>query len=101
MFQLPRFRNAYLFQRPINMRWGENKLTALCKEEIGVEPKVGDAFLFYNRKQDSLKLFFRDHQGPNDVQKLLTRGGFMLPAPVDGQAFTKIVPSLIPRLFSR
>ena len=51
MFQLlPRFRNAYLFQRPINMRWGEKKLTALCNEEIGVEPKVGDAFLFYNSK---------------------------------------------------
>ncbi len=102
MFQLlPRFRNAYLFQRPINMRWGEKKLTALCKEEIGVEPQVGDAFLFYNGKKDSLKLFFRDHQGPNEVQKLMPRGGFMLPAPVDGKAFIKIVPSLIPRLFSR
>jgi|SRR5450631_1794201 len=101
MFNLPTFRKAYLFQKPISMRWGEKKLTALCKESLGVEPAVGVAFVFFNRKQDSLKLFFRDHRGPNDVQKWMPRGGFLLPAPVEGKDFVAIVPTLVPRLFSR
>lgn len=101
MFRLPVFKKAYLFQKPINMRWGEKKLTALCKESLGAEPKVGDAYLFFNRKQDSLKLLFRDHLGLNDVQKMMPRGGFLLPAPVEGKDFVRITPTLVQRLFSR
>ena len=97
MFNLPTFRKAYLCQKPISMRWGEKKLTALCKESLGVEPAVGVAFVFFNRKKDSLKLFFRDHRGPNEVQKWMPRGGFCS-RPLLRIA---IVPTLVPRLFSR
>jgi hypothetical protein len=101
MFNLPSFRNAYLCQKPINMRWGDKKLTAMCKESLGVEPTPGVAFLFFNRKKDSLKLFFRDQRGPNDVQKWMPRGGFLLPTSVEGKDFIPIAPTLVPRLFSR
>lgn len=98
MFLLPPFRHAYLLQKPINMRWGDKKLTDLCKQVIGIEPKVGDAFLFFNRKRDSLKLLFRDPTESNDIQKWMPRGGFMLPAPVEGQDFIKIAPKLVQKL---
>lgn len=101
MFTLPVFRNVYLFQKPINMRWGEKKLRQLCQQDSGVEPGVGNAFLFFNAKRDSLKLFFRDDLGSNDIQKQMPRGGFMLPAPIVGQDFVKIAPALVPKLFGR
>ncbi|HEV2702906.1 MAG TPA: IS66 family insertion sequence element accessory protein TnpB [Steroidobacteraceae bacterium] len=101
MFELPTFRKAYLLQTPVNMRWGEKKLTELCMRDIGVEPKIGDAFLFFNAKRDSLKLFFHDRLGSNDLQKHLPRGGFMLPAPIAGQAYVEIAPTLVRRLFGR
>ena len=38
MFQIPDVQNVYLYQKPISMRWGEKKLTAPCKEEMGIDP---------------------------------------------------------------
>ena len=83
------------------MRWGEKKLMNLCKNIIGIEPKVGDAFLFFNTARDSLKLFFRDPTGPNEVQKRMPRGRFLLPAPIEGQKIVKIAPKLVQTLFER
>lgn len=97
MFKLPTFRQAYLLQTPINMRWGEKKLMDLCKNTIGMDPKVGDAFLFFNRERDSLKLFFRDPTGPNDVQKRMPRGGFLLPAPIEDSSLSKFRQSSFKR----
>jgi hypothetical protein len=101
MFDLPKFKKAYIYQRPINMRWGENKLVQLYEQHLGVEPRIGDAVLFVNARRDCLKLFFRDALGSNEMQKLLPRAGFMLPVPIAGQPFGEIAPSLVPRLFSR
>jgi hypothetical protein len=101
MFDLPKFKKAYLYQKPINMRWGKNKFVQLYVQHLGVEPQIGDALLFFNAKRDCLKLFFRDAVGSNELQKIVPRGGFVLPAPVTGQAFIPIVPSLVKRLFSR
>jgi hypothetical protein len=83
------------------MRWGERKLTALCLQEIGITPKVGDAFLFFSARRDELKLFFRDDTGSNELQKKLPRGGFVLPAASAGVRFTKIAPQILEHLFRR
>jgi IS66 Orf2 like protein len=96
-----RFRNVYLFQQPISMRWGERKLAAVCEQHLGVGPKIGDAFVFWNRKRDQLKIFYRDEMGSNDMSKRMPAGGFVLPAPNDGEHFVKLSPKLIPRIFSR
>jgi IS66 Orf2 like protein len=101
MLDLPKFKKAYLYQRPINMRWGENKFVLLYEQELGVQPQMGEALLFFNAKRDCLKLFFRDALGSNELQKIMPRGGFMLPAPIAGQAFVEITPSLVQRLFIR
>ncbi len=41
MFQIPNAGSAYLYQKPINMRWGEKKLTQLCLDEMGIDPGAG------------------------------------------------------------
>jgi transposase len=90
MFQIPSAGSVYLYQKPINMRWGEKKLTQLCRDEMGIDPRAGGAFLFYNSKRDQLKLFFLDHTGSQEFQKWMPRGGFLLPAPRDGEQFVKV-----------
>jgi hypothetical protein len=42
MFQIPNAGSVYLYQKPINMRWGEKKLTQLCRDEMGIDPRAGD-----------------------------------------------------------
>jgi hypothetical protein len=55
MFQIPDVQNVYLYQKPISMRWGGKKLTALYKEEMGIDPGNGGVFLFYNSKRERVK----------------------------------------------
>jgi hypothetical protein len=88
-----------LYQKPINMRFGEKKLTQLCSQELGREPKTNEVFLFYNTKRDTLKLFWRDKNGSQEIVKTLPRGGFMLPAPKDGEAFVTLARSKLESVF--
>jgi IS66 Orf2 like protein len=101
MLDLPKFKKAYLYQRPINVRWGENKFVLLYEQERGVKLQTGEALLFFNAKRYCLKLFFRDALGSSELQKIMPRGDFLLPAPIAGPTFVEIIPSLVQRLFSR
>jgi hypothetical protein len=83
------------------MRWGERKLTEVCKDHLQIVPEIGDAFLFFNRKRDTLKLFYRDEMGSSELSKLMPKGGFILPAPMESEMFVKISPKLVPRVFGR
>jgi transposase len=89
----------HLYQKPINMRFGEKKLTQLCRQELGREPKINELFLFYNPKRDTLKLFWHDGNGSQEIVKTLPRGGFMLPAPKDGEAFATLARSKLDSVF--
>lgn len=88
-----------LYQKPINRRFGEEKLTQLCCEELGREPKTNELFLFYNTRRDTLKLFWHDGNGSQEIVKTLPRGGFMLPAPKDGEAFVTLARSKLKSVF--
>jgi hypothetical protein len=98
LFPIPDVPYIHIYQKPINMRWGETKLTALCRQE-GIDPEEGGVFLFYNAKRDQLKLLFRDETGWQEIQRGVARGGFMLPAPEPGQAFAKIDRRKLSSLF--
>ena len=101
MLKLPKFRAVYLFQQPVSMRWGEKKLTQVCQQEMGIEPKVGDAFLFFNARRNEMKLLFRDEDGSNLFQKWMPRGGFMLPAPSEAERVTRLAPNILESLFRK
>jgi transposase len=93
------FGRIQLYQKPISMRFGERKLTQLCRQELGREPKTNELFLFYNTKRDTLKLFWRDGNGSQEITKALPRGGFILPAPKDGEAFVTLARSKLESVF--
>jgi hypothetical protein len=56
MFQIPSAGSVYLCQRPINMRWGEKKLTQLCRDEMGIDPRAGGVASCYRRRETERSL---------------------------------------------
>lgn len=87
MFQIPNVKKIYLYPKPIPMNFGETKLTQICRDEMGIDPEDGSVFLFFNRKQDQIKLFFLDETGSQQFAKLLPKGGFLLPLAEPGEKF--------------
>ena len=78
-----------LYQKPISMRFGERKLTQLCCQELGREPKTNEIFLFYNTKRDTLKLFWRDGNGSQEIAKTSPRGGLCCPPPAKAKRLSR------------
>ena len=79
IIDLPYVKFINMYTKPINMQWGEGKLKEICKQEMKIEPKIGEVFLFFNKAMDKLKLFFVDYDGTQEIMKVLPKGGFMLP----------------------
>ncbi|MGH8318530.1 MAG: IS66 family insertion sequence element accessory protein TnpB [Steroidobacteraceae bacterium] len=70
-----------MFQKPISMRSGERKLLEICRSELKRDPRVNELFVFfYNGKRDTLKLFWLDGTGSQELSKSIPRGGLLLPA---------------------
>jgi hypothetical protein len=88
-----------MYLKPINMGWGETKLSQICLQEMDIDPKAGGVFLFFNKKQDQMKLFYLDQDGSQEFMKMLPRGGFMLPAPKPGESYVKIGREKLNSLF--
>src|SRR6185312_16878981 len=82
--------SIHLYQKPISMRFGERKLIEICHSALNREPRVNELFLFYNRTRDTLKLFWLDGTGSQEVSKSVPRGGFLLPAPKLGEKFVTL-----------
>jgi hypothetical protein len=99
MLQLPNVKFVHLYLLPINIRWSEARLIELCKTEMGLDPKQGGVYLFFNRKKDQMKLFFLDDAGSQELLKVLPKGGFLVPAPKEGEKFVKIATSKLNSLF--
>lgn len=93
------FGAIHLYQKPISMRFGEKKLLEICRYELKREPKVNELFLFYNSKRDTLKLFWLDETGSQELSKAMPRGGFLLPAPKAGETFVELQRSKLSNLF--
>jgi hypothetical protein len=93
------FTSINLYQKPIDSRWGAKKLTAICRTELKREPEIHELFLFYNSSKDTLKLFWRDRNGTQDISRILRRGGFLLPAPKSGESFVQLDRKVLDSLF--
>lgn len=37
MLSIPDVKYVYLYPHPINMKWGEKKLSEICKNEMGID----------------------------------------------------------------
>lgn len=90
MLNLPKVMFVYLYPFPIDIRLTDKRLIEICTKEMGIDPRFGGVFLFFNRKKDQMKLFFLDDTGSQEIQKQLPNGGFMVPIPQDGEKFVKL-----------
>lgn len=89
-----------IYLKPVSMRWGETKLRAFCRDELGLEPDPFTAFLFTNKARDCLLLYSADSTGDQVLIKKLEKGAFLLPAaPPDGAPFVTMTYKMLPRLF--
>jgi len=97
---VPRQINRVLvYPKPISMRWRETKLRSFCADTLGEEPRPDTAFLFTNKKQDTLLLYFMAEHGDQILMKKLDRGAFLVPTAEPGAAFVTMRRSALPRLF--
>jgi hypothetical protein len=53
MFQIPNAGSVNLYQKPINMHWGERKLTQLCRDEMDSIRTRADCSFFITQKETS------------------------------------------------
>jgi hypothetical protein len=98
---IPRqIKKVLVYPKPINMRWGATKLRSFCTDTLGVEPEPDTAFLFTNKKQDTLLLYLVAEDGDQTITKKLDRGAFLVPtAKPDGPPFVTFRRSALSKLF--
>ena len=98
---IPRRINKVLIHpKPISMRWGATKLRSFCADTLGVEPEPDTAFLFTNKKQDTLLLYLVCEDGDQTLTKKLDKVAFLVPtAKPDGAPFVTMRRSALSKLF--
>lgn len=93
-------RRVVVYLTPISARLGHERLKALCRDTIGIEPDDTTAFIFTNKKRDTLLMYALDDVGDRVLMKKLDKGAFLLPAPDDTKKnFATLKPSMLHKLF--
>ncbi|MBK9000864.1 MAG: IS66 family insertion sequence element accessory protein TnpB [Myxococcales bacterium] len=103
MFDLlipPQIDTVLIYPKPVSMRWRATKLRSFCADTLGSEPQPDTAFLFTNKKQDTLLLYLVCENGDQTLTKKLDRGAFMVPTAKPGGApFVSMRRAALSRLF--
>lgn len=74
-------RRYFIYPRLVNINKSYDGLPGLIRNELdGVDPKNGDAFLFFNKKKSQIKILYWDGDGYVVSGKRLERGVFQVPA---------------------
>lgn len=79
MFSLSESLNYYLYPHYVRMNQGIECLYELIRSQAEVNPLGGDAFLFFSKKKDTVKILRWDVDGFILYQKRLEQGCFELP----------------------
>ena len=78
MFSLNEYISYYLYPRYIDMNKGIECLSELIRSQMNANPLSGDAFLFFGKKKDMVKVLRWDTDGFILYQKRLEEGTFEL-----------------------
>jgi transposase len=76
MIQITPHMRILVAVEPPDFRRGIDGLAQLCKEELKLDPFIGCAFVFRNRRATSIKVLVYDGQGFWLCQKRLSSGRF-------------------------
>ena len=80
----------YLYSPNVDMRKSFNGLHAIVQSEFQRDIRLGDLFLFLNRRLDRIKLLQWDRDGLVIWMKRLERGGFQRPRCAPGAAHVEM-----------
>jgi transposase len=70
---------VYLAAEPVDLRGSFDKLAAVTRNVLNLDPSCGALFLFSNRARNRLKALWWDSNGYIVLYKRLCRGSFTLP----------------------
>jgi transposase len=62
--------------KPVDFRYGIDRLTRVCREVLEADPFTGVLFIFINRRRTSIKILEFDGQGFWICKKRLSKGRF-------------------------
>lgn len=71
---------VYLATGPVDLRGAFDRLAAITRQVLSLDPASGALFLFTNRKRDRLKALWWDRNGYTILYKRLSKGTFPLPS---------------------
>lgn len=74
----------YLYAKNVDMRRSFDGLCGIVQSEFKKDVRLGDLFVFLNRRLDRLKLLYWDRDGLAIWMKRLERGTFQRPVAVPG-----------------
>lgn len=79
MFTLSTEHRYLLYSHATDMRKSFDSLSGLIKNELSINPRNGDVFLFINKNRDKIKLLHWSGASYTLYYKRLERGTFELP----------------------
>jgi transposase len=71
---------VYLATGPVDLRGAFDRLAAITKQVLSLDPASGALFLFLNKKRNRLKALWWDRNGYTILYKRLSKGTFPLPS---------------------
>ena len=80
----------FLCRKPVDFRYGFDRLAHLCKSMAGADPYGGNVFLFFNRSYTRAKIIYFDGSGSCLLWKRLEKGSFRPPVLAPGDEFAQI-----------
>lgn len=85
---IPHGVEVFVGLRPIDLRWGFDRLAGLVEEQMARSARSGAAFVFFGKRRTAVKVLFFDGTGLCLFYKRLDRGAFRLPEAFDPAATT-------------
>ncbi len=74
---------VYLAYGRVDLRGSVDRLSAITREVLKLDPDCGALFLFFNNRRNKLKALWFDRNGHVVLYKRLQKGSFAIPPPVD------------------
>jgi transposase len=91
MLAVPATTRVYLYMRDVDMRRSYDGLLAIVESEFTRDIRLGDYFLFINRRRDRIKILWWDRDGLAIFMKRLEAGSIQKPSVADDGAKSLII----------
>ena len=83
----------FLYTKKVDGRWGMDRLAHVVESRIGLEPRSGALFVFFNKSMSRVRIFYYDGSGSCLFYKRLEKGIFKFPKFSAGQLSLDIAPT--------